>query len=281
MTALSACTVVPMKTRTRRAINALVLVGCLVTLATDAFAILVFDQSADDAIHPGDSSRPEGATNSQFVYKPTNEVFQVATADDFMLEFNTSLQSVVFWELEENDSIGGKATWDGTLTYGIWADTGGLMPSSDFIVAGQGREITKKLRQTGLVNTTNPLDPVTYDQYEYSFELESFVGLSKNTRYWLSLYLGQVGNITNSEGLNWQSTATDGINALFPDATAAGLFSTVNADLVPPNPASWGPNGTLPLAFQLYGVIPLPPTLALLAPMLLVSALRGRRRSPR
>lgn len=270
-----------MKTRTRRAINALVLIGCLVTFATDAFAILVFDQSADDELHPGDSSRPEGAGNSQFVYRPTGQVFQVATADDFMLQFNTSLQSVVFWELEENDPSGGKAIWDGTLTYGIWADTGGLEPRSNFIAAGQGKAITKTLRKTGLINTTNLLEPVTYDQYEYSFELDSFVGLSAGTRYWLSLYLGDVGNITFSEALNWQTTATDGINALFPGTATAGLYSTVNGNDIPPDAASWGPNGTQPLAFQLYGEISLPTTMALLAPMLLVSGLWGRRRSPR
>lgn len=195
---------------------------------------------------------------------------------------NTSLQSVIFWELEENDPTRGKATWDGTLTYAIWADTGGLMPSSNFIAGGQGKEINKTLRQTDLINNTDPTQPVTYDQYEYSFELNSFVTLSANTRYWLSLYLGEVDNITNSEGFNWQNTLTDGIAALFPGTASGGLYSTVNGNNIPPDPASWGPNGTQSLAFQLYGVpVPLPTTLALFAPMLLVSALWRRRRISR
>jgi hypothetical protein len=112
MTALGAFTEVPMKTRSSKAINALVLIGCLVTFATDAFAILVFDQSADDTVNPDDSIRPEGATNTSFNFR--GNFFQVATADDFMLEFPTYLQSVVFWELEENDPVEGPAVWDGS-----------------------------------------------------------------------------------------------------------------------------------------------------------------------
>jgi len=269
-----------MKIRTSRAIYALLLTGCLVTFAADAFASLVFNQSADDTTNPDDSRRPTGAAISSFGTGVGS--LQIATADDFLLRINTSLQSVIFWGLEENDPTSGKATWDGTLTYAVWADTGGLMPNSTFIAGGQGREINKTLRQAGLVNNTDPTRPVTYDQYEYSFELDSFVTLSANIRYWLSLYLGEVGNITNSEGFNWQNTLTDGVAASFPNTSSAGLYSTLGANLIPPDPASWNSNGTEPLAFQLFGTaVPLPTTMALLAPMLLVSALWGRRRGPR
>jgi hypothetical protein len=111
--------------------------------------------------------------------------------------------------------------------------------------------------------------------------LGSIVGLSANTRYWLSLYLGDISNTTHSAGFVWQSTATDGIESLFPGTAEGGLYSTGNANNIPPQSPVWGANGTVPLAFQLYGEIPLPTTMALLAPMLLVSALWRRRRIPR
>jgi hypothetical protein len=170
------------------------------------------------------------------------------------------------------------------LEYAIWQDTGSIapMPSNEPIgepgAAGSGLRVSKTLGEQGI-----EIQGVTYDQYQYSFELEAAVGLSGNTRYWFSIYLGQPTNLTLSTGFLWQQTDASGIAAISPAAIDGSPFLTLDADTLPP--ATWQSlSPARNLALRFYGErMPVVGTNWLLAPVVMALIAwrqsRGTRKS--
>lgn len=118
------------------------------------------------------------------------------------------------------------------------------------------------------------------DQYQYSFDLESTVGLSGNTRYWISIYMGDLSNPdpTVESAFLWQQTSNSGVLG-----TDGRPHQTLNATSIPP--AEWiTPNPDRPnTAFQLYGAydVPAPGTVLLFAPLALLAWRHWAGRSER
>jgi hypothetical protein len=230
----------------------------LIALPSGAFGgpTLVFDQ-----YDPADARQNRGVSISGI----ESGLLQLTSADDFILADFVNLSHVVFWSLEENDPAAGPAVWDGTLEYAIWQDSGAMVPASttpsDWI--GSGQNVSRVKQETGITGQTG----ATFDQYQYSFDLESTVGLSGNTRYWLSIYLGQIDNATSALTLNWQQSDLDGFAGFYPVASAQPI-TTNNADNLPP--ANWGSPAAFyqSLSMQLYGTVPVPATTLLLLPFL-------------
>ncbi len=210
----------------------------------------------------------------------------MAATDNFYFETKhdtVQLQQVTLWVLEGPSSV-----WDETLRYAIWQDMSNS-PSTDLVASG---ELTQAEVRAGAVTRTRVVDadgnpsrvqvndspPIFYDQYEYSFELESLVGLSGRTPYWLSIYLGQVGNIGDTPGFFWQQTAASPLKELGLPRGNPHVMS--NADVAPPdtpecvfeegNPP-WcnvnTVNAAADLRFQLVAA-PIPGTAVLIAPMI-------------
>jgi hypothetical protein len=188
----------------------------------------------------------------------------VAGADDFEVDFNAKMRAVVFWTLEEVGS-----TWDETLEYAVWQDVGGGKPADTPMQYGIGQDVTREHTATLTTRSTFAGD-ITYNQYQYSFKLESGLGLAGNTRYWLSLYLGQPINLTLQNAFLWNQTTAP------PSGALASPALLLNANTAPPGDPNWFATTGLSLAFEIYGSIPNPGTLLLLLPALMVgSVVRG------
>jgi hypothetical protein len=204
---------------------------------------------------------------------PTNgaSVRSVGVADDFELSFNAQLESVNFWTLE-----GVGATWNGLLQYDLWVDA-----PSGIANANEGSRPAATPFRTGMIDESNPAHVISrtatgnivnipgdinspHTQYAYSFDLLSTVGLTKSTRYWLSLNLGGTGSIL------WQDNATNWGRWVWMGNTSA-------------HPVNWfAPSVTgneVSVAFQLEGTeIPTPTTLLLATSGLAALGLAHRRR---
>ncbi len=209
-----------------------------------------------------------------------------SAADDFRIGDpgeRLGLERASILTLEPNDpSTGDISVWDGTLKYAIWLDNGSGMPEVDAIAVGNGVNVVKAgTGRTGIqVLPDPPTGPDLYDQYEYSFELESTVGLSGGSRYWMSIYLGQVeGMTTNTAGILWQQVVTSSI----PDGVGFAPVVASNGLTLPPAENFSGGIGwyqdnpsASSLQFRLYGYVPLPETLWLVLAAL--AAMTGQRR---
>jgi hypothetical protein len=224
--------------------------GCVVLVPLPAAsAVVLFDQ--------GNPSPTNGAS-----------VGSVGVADDFELSFDARLESVTFWTLE-----GVGASWNGLLRYDLWADE-----PSGIANANEGSRPAAMPFRTGTIDASNPahvisksetgdtvdIVDVPHEQYQYSFDLLSAVGLAKDTRYWLSLNLGGSGSIL------WQDNATDWGRWVWMGDTSAPPVTWL-AGSVTKNRVS--------VAFQLEGTqIPTPTTLLLAAGGLVALGLAHRRK---
>jgi hypothetical protein len=227
--------------------------GCVVLVPLPAAsAVVLFDQ--------GNPSPTNGASVGSF-----------GVADDFELSFDARLESVTFWALE-----GVGASWNGRLQYDLWADV-----PSGIGNPNEGSRPAATPFRTGMIDKSNPAHVISRTatgnivnipgdinsprtQYEYSFDLLSTVGLTKNTRYWLSLNLGGTGSIL------WQDNAIDWGRWVWMGDTSAP-------------PVTWfagsETENRVSVAFQLEGTqIPTPTTLLLAAGGLGALGLAHRRK---
>jgi hypothetical protein len=205
---------------------------------------------------------PANITNGVFTSSGTYP-FDAAAADDFEIAAPFALERVIFWAFEEVGS-----SWDGTLSYAIWEDSGLVAPETTAIANAtvSASAFDKTLESTGVV-----FGGATYNQYRYEFDVMPISGLQANQRYWLSIYLGTPTGLTNSNGFLWQQTS---ISVLASDGTPDVLR---NAAAAPPATADWLALSGSNLAFQLEGRTPIPGTAVLMLPLLGIAALLRRR----
>jgi hypothetical protein len=268
------------------ALLALSLVALALPLSVCAVEVY-FDQFVPSPDTP-DAARPQNPSGINGIFSSAGAGFALSAADNFLFPFDVYLKRVTFWTLEENDPTGGAVIWDRTLRYAIWQDVGNA-PGSELLGWGeftaaevdQGA-VSKTLRQTGVQTNISPA--LFFDQYEYSFELESLIGLSADTPYWISIYLGQPSNLTNSKAILWQQTEATPLEDLgLPHGNPHVTFS---ADSIPPLSPSWlnvNTNGqAADLRFRLIAEkVPIPGTALLIASLLGIVALRSGQSSHR
>ncbi len=147
-----------------------------------------------------------------------NEMTNWTQAEDFVLAADTNLTSVRFWTLE------GVPGWDGTCTYAIHGDAGGV-PGG---VLDSG---SVALTRTNL----GPASGLTW--YENDFDLPAPLNLTAGTTYWLALHMS-ADCVTRDE--------------VFWDGTGAG-FGLTGVEDFECTGGPWPANPTQH-AFQLYGV---------------------------
>jgi hypothetical protein len=256
----------------------------LTTLPTSSNAVEVyFDQFAPSPDTP-DADNPRNPTGFNGVLSSGGAGFALAAADNFLFPVDANLKQVTFWSLEENDPSGGPAVWDKTLRYAIWQDVGNT-PSN--LILGWGEFTAAEVDQGAVTKTllreniqTNVSPPTFFDQYEYSFALETLVGLSANTAYWISIYLGQASNLTNSIALGWQQTSARPLEDM--GLPHGNPHVTLGAEDIPPDYPSWlnvsVTAETADLRFQLIAdKVPIPSTALLIAPLIGIGLMRSKR----
>jgi hypothetical protein len=176
-------------------------------------------------------------------YSNGREMTYWTEADDFTLDESTTLGSAQFSLLDTN---GGLNLWDGSLSWWIYVDDGG-MPGT--------------LHANGYADQLD----VTFDQevngwdfYDFSFEFgDGGVNVSGGTTYWLALHAAL--DWTNRDDLYWATTGANGTHGAVEQQGGSGDWST-NGDQY---------------AFALYGV-PAPGAVVLFA---IAGAGSRRRRS--
>ncbi|UCD76699.1 MAG: hypothetical protein JSV91_07185 [Phycisphaerales bacterium] len=174
-------------------------------------------------------------------YLNGNEMTMWTQAEDFMLGSATTLTSVDFSML---DTVGGLATWDGSLHWWVYQDAGGL-PGALY-ANGSAQN----------VNAVFDQNVAGWDFYNFSFDFGGGgVAVAANTTYWLALHAAS--DWQNRDDLYWASTAAN--NTFF----GAEDFQ---------NGGVWSSNG-VEHSFALYD-IPAPGAFALLG----LAGLVSRRR---
>jgi len=142
-------------------------------------------------------------------------------AESFSLTSNDTLQSVNFWGVDADGSIG---TWDDQVTYSIYTNAAGGGPGT--LVSGA----------TGTATATYTADGETvsgvFPEYEISFNTTP-ISLSSGTTYWLAL------STDEPSGIYWTSSSTT--------PPSSSYYSTNGG-------SSWSNNGSgTTLAFQVIG----------------------------
>jgi hypothetical protein len=151
-------------------------------------------------------------------------------AEDFTLGATQQVTAANFWTLER------PGQWDGTLSYFLFADNGGV-PASAFFASGQGANVTKQ---------TTGNSAFGYTEYAYSFDLANPVNLLASTKYWFGLHLS---NNFDFDEIYWETTGSG--FGLQSKSSLGGTFD------------NWINNGTQ-RAFNLTGNAEAIPTPALL-----------------
>lgn len=151
----------------------IVLVWCLVLVAGQARAGIVFDQGS-----------PTGGLGHAISFRPDSD--RPRLADDFLLSVDAYITGLTFWTLESG-------LWNGTLQYYLYADEGGL-PSLTAFATGSAANVSREVTGTFTIGT----------QYRNSFEFESAVHLDANTVYWLGLFMESE---SPSDAIFWETTS--------------------------------------------------------------------------
>jgi PEP-CTERM motif len=115
----------------------------------------------------------------------TDEVTEWVQAEDFSVASATTLAGAHFWTVEYG-------AWDGTLTWYVFADNGGLPGSA--LATGNGINVVKTA--TGNTVFGGP-------QYEYSFDFDNPLALTGGTAYWFGLHLSSDFDL---DRIGWQLT---------------------------------------------------------------------------
>jgi hypothetical protein len=121
----------------------------------------------------------------------TDEATEWVQAEDFSLASATTLVGAHFWTVEFD-------AWDGSLTWYIFANSGGLPGSA--LATGNGKNVVKTA--TGNMILGGP-------QYEYSFDFDAPLALAAGTTYWFGLHLSSDFDL---DRIGWQLT-TPGLGA--------------------------------------------------------------------
>jgi hypothetical protein len=108
------------------------------------------------------------------------EMTQWIQAEDFVLPVDSTLRDVHFWTLEY-EPVGAANPWNGTLEYYIYGDNSGVPGTELYSETALPADISK----TATGNTWG----LSYEEYEYSFDLLYPIDLSDSTTYWLGLHL--------------------------------------------------------------------------------------------
>lgn len=244
---------------TARFAHTLTLIAAI-TAPMPAAGVLLFDQQ------PNVSSFGNGMNISDFLVGGT-AVAAATSADDFELPQDAVLERMNFWAAQAPTT-----QWGGTLEYAIWVDTGAFAPLNTPLASGTGQNVVAT--PTGATGSSAVIG--AFDQYEYSFDLESTVGLSGNTRYWISVYLGQISDPSGNKVILWQQTGSSG---MLPSLIDGSPHLATQANLPPPRTWNGGaPGANLNTAFQLFGSsVPTPPvSLLLIGPLAFLMARRRR-----
>lgn len=135
-----------------------------------------------------------------------NEMTRWVQTQDFILsqDIGTRLTDVHFWTFEA------PGAWDGTLDYFVFANAGG-QPASTPFAQGAGANVVK---------TATGNQPLGFNEYAYSFDLQTPLDLSANTTYWLGLHLSS--NFDRDE-IYW-STTTPGVGSTGQESSG-GTFN--------------------------------------------------------
>ena len=147
------------------------LIVCVVALASQAQAGLVYDNGA-----------PDGVSG--------NEMTMWIQAEDFTLGAPVTLTDVRFWAFDSGEATG----YQGSIVWSLYADTAGT-PGG---LLNRGTVVPIQTFDHNLVFGTS---------YQYDFSVGA-LNLAAGT-YWLGLHNGPLST-TSREGLYWETTAGNG-----------------------------------------------------------------------
>ncbi|MGI8924577.1 MAG: PEP-CTERM sorting domain-containing protein [Fimbriimonadales bacterium] len=172
-----------------------------------------------------------------------NEMTQWLQAENFTLTGNATLGWIRFWTIE--DSVFG--SYDGNVDWFVFDNNGGI-PGS-IVDSGSVTNPSKTFLQSGILGV--------FDEYVYDLDIAD-VALTGSTDYWLGLHVN-VGYGSRRE-IYWETTSAG--NAPTGQESDGGTMN------------NWFGNGQ-EHAFELYGPVPEPSTIAVLG---VLGALMLRRR---
>ena len=174
-----------------------------------------------------------------------NEMTQWLQAENFSAASNSSVESARFWSGDLSPS-----TWDGSLTWWIFNDSGGA-PGS-VVATGAATNIVR----TATGNTVFG----SYTEYEWTFDLTP-TAVTGSVTYWFGLH---ASTDFNRDEIYWM-TSSNGVGPAGHESDGGTLNN-------------WSSNGS-EHAFELYGAVPEPSTFVALAGLAGLLAIRRKRRA--